>query len=145
MQVVPPALLTFSRAVLRERFSSFVSKPVYTFAFERALDVTDGLLLKLTTAVARRAVVCTTPAALKSFALKFLEVVHTLDYIARKEPDKKDSFIGALKLPWAKEKSTDHARLGVHHEQARRCCAVAAVMQRGVLMLDEVGLLLLSP
>ena len=164
MQVVPPyygstyhsaiyyaggatrALLTFSRAVLRERFSPFVSKPVYTFAFERALDVTDGLLLKLsTTAVARRAVVCTTPAALKSFALKFLEVVHTLDYIARKEPDKKDSFIGALKLPWAKEKSTDHARLGVHHEQARRCCAVAAVMQRGVLMLDEVGLLLLSP
>ena len=74
-QVVPPALLTFSRAVLRERFSSFVSKPVYTFAFERALDVTDGLLLKLTTAVARRAVVCTTPAALKSFALKFLEVL----------------------------------------------------------------------
>ena len=164
MQVVPPyygstyhsaiyyaggatrALLTFSRAVLRERFSPFVSKPVYTFAFERALDVTDGLLLKLsTTAVARRAVVCTTPAALKSFALKFLEVVHTLDYIARKETDKKDSFIGALKLSWAKEKSTDHARLGVHHEQARRCCAVAAVMQRGVLMLDEVGLLLLSP
>jgi len=39
MQVVPPALLTFSRAVLRERFSSFVSKPVYTFAFERALEV----------------------------------------------------------------------------------------------------------
>ena len=69
-----------------------------------------------------------------------MKVVHTLDYIARKEPDKKDSFIGALKLPWAKEKSTDSgARLGVHHEQARRCCEVAAVMQRGVLMLDEVG------
>ena len=50
MQVVPPALLTFSRAVLRERFSSFVSKPVYTFAFERALEVSDQLLLKLTTA-----------------------------------------------------------------------------------------------
>ena len=62
--MVPPALLTFSRAVLRERFSSVVSKPVYTFAFERALEVSDQLLLKLTTAVSRRAVVCTTPAAL---------------------------------------------------------------------------------
>ena len=46
--------------------------------------MSDQLLLKLTTAVSRRAVVCTTPAALKSFALKFLEVVHTLDYTARK-------------------------------------------------------------
>ena len=143
--------------------------------------MSDQLLLKLTTAVARRAVVCTTPAALKSFALKFLEVVHTLDYTARKarararvrgrvrarvragvrvrvrararlrvkvrvrvmvrlkvmvrdrvrvrvnpnpipkqEPDKKASFIGALKLPWAKETSTEHARLSAHHEQARR-------------------------
>ena len=42
MQVVPPALLTFSRSVLRERFSSFVSKPVYTFHFERALDVSPA-------------------------------------------------------------------------------------------------------
>ena len=39
MQVMPVALLAFTRALMRERFSSIVSKPVYTFHFERAVDV----------------------------------------------------------------------------------------------------------
>lgn len=35
MQVVPHALLQFSRATMRERFSAVVRKPVYTFGFNR--------------------------------------------------------------------------------------------------------------
>ena len=42
------------------------------------------------------------------------------DPTPHQEPDKKASFIGALKLPWAKETSTERARLSAHHEQARR-------------------------
>jgi len=48
---------------------------VYTFAFERATHVAEPLLLKLLAAVRRRAVVLSTPSALKSFALRFIELV----------------------------------------------------------------------
>jgi hypothetical protein len=47
VQVVPPALLNFSRAVLRERFSSIIQKPVYTFQFARGTAVTPILFQKL--------------------------------------------------------------------------------------------------
>lgn len=38
-EVVPPALLDFSTNVLRERFSTAIRKPVFTFAFERFQQV----------------------------------------------------------------------------------------------------------
>lgn len=34
-QVVPRALLEFSRSIMRERFSAVIRKPVYTFEFDR--------------------------------------------------------------------------------------------------------------
>ena len=37
---------------------------------------------KMDIAVASRAVICTTPAAIKSFMLKFVEVAHQLDAFA---------------------------------------------------------------
>ena len=40
-QVVPTALLDMSRSVMRERFSSLVTKPVYTFVFERQSPITQ--------------------------------------------------------------------------------------------------------
>ena len=56
---------------------------IYTFAFERASAVDEHLLSKLRAAVRRRAVVLSPPAALKSFALRFVELMHTLDYASR--------------------------------------------------------------
>ena len=41
VQVVPTALLEMSRSVMRERFSSLVTKPIYTFVFERQAPVTQ--------------------------------------------------------------------------------------------------------
>ena len=41
VQVVPTALLEMSRSVMRERFSSLVTKPIYTFVFEREVPVTQ--------------------------------------------------------------------------------------------------------
>ena len=38
-QVVPPALLEFSRSIMRSRFSAILRKPVYTFHFDRFTTV----------------------------------------------------------------------------------------------------------
>ena len=73
-QVVPTALLEMSRSVMRERFSSLVTKPVYTFVFERKTIVTQALYDKLVRAKETRAVVVSHPTAIKSFVLKFAEV-----------------------------------------------------------------------
>ena len=80
MLVAVSSLLSFTRSVLRARFSSFISKPVYTFTFTRSQPATPALLARLQGAIEHRAIVCSTPAALKSFALKFVELLHTLDY-----------------------------------------------------------------
>ena len=74
-QVVPNALLEMSRSVMRERFSSLVTKPVYTFVFERKTAVTQELYDKLVRAKATRAIVVSHPTAIKSFVLKFAEVL----------------------------------------------------------------------
>ncbi len=72
--MVPTALLEMSRSVMRERFSSLVTKPVYTFVFERQTPVTEELYQKLLKARETRAVVVSHPTAVKSFVLKFVEV-----------------------------------------------------------------------
>ena len=47
MQVVPNALLEFSRSVMRQRFSSILQKPVYTFTFDRFTAASPELLSKI--------------------------------------------------------------------------------------------------
>ena len=66
VQVVPAALLEFSRATMRERFSAVITKPVYTFSFDRYADVNEELVAKLERARLSGAVMCTSPSALKS-------------------------------------------------------------------------------
>lgn len=34
--VVPPSLLAFAQAIFRERFSTLIQKPVFTFVFDRS-------------------------------------------------------------------------------------------------------------
>jgi hypothetical protein len=46
-QVVPHALLEFSRSVMREKFAAVVRKPVFTFTFHRGTAITRDLYLKL--------------------------------------------------------------------------------------------------
>ena len=75
-QVVPNQLLEMSRGVMRQCFSAIISKPVYTFTFQRADDATAGLYRKLIKARSTKAVVCSTPTGIKSFQLKFMEIVH---------------------------------------------------------------------
>ena len=81
-QIVPSPLLRFSLAVLRGAFAPPpLHKPVWTFSFDRRASVTPALLAKTHAAVAERAVVLSTPAAVKAFMLKLLELLHLLDTV----------------------------------------------------------------
>jgi hypothetical protein len=78
-EVVPAALMDFSAGVLRERFSSAVRKPVFTFVFDRYSKVTPQLLAKLLSARSLRAIIVANPSSVKSFMLKFIEICHNLN------------------------------------------------------------------
>ena len=107
-QIVPTPLLRFSHATLRSAFSAPpLHKPVWTFRFDRRASVTIELLDKardaslgphlpsasprpplgrtsapldqVRAAVTERAVLLSTPAAVKAFLLKLLELLHLLD------------------------------------------------------------------
>ena len=154
MQVVPMPLLAFTRALMRERFSSVITKPVYTFAFERASSVDVDLVRKLEEAVKRSAVVVSNPAALKSFALRFIEKMHDLDYMSRAEPAVRSggfgkaiaqvsNFLKAAVRVQRKATIEDlHLEVRKQRQQAELCAQVLAILQRGVLVLDEVDLVL---
>ena len=92
---MPHELLEMSRGVLREKFSAVIQKQVYTFLFDRFSSVDDALLAKLRKARDTRAVVVTSPEAIKSFVLKFIQCIHMLDQAgveaAELEEDKAES------------------------------------------------------
>jgi hypothetical protein len=78
-QVVPHALLDFSRGVMREKFAAVVRKPVFTFTFNRGTPITRDLYLKLCKARDSKAIICATPTSVKSFELKFIEMMKILE------------------------------------------------------------------
>jgi len=122
MQVVPKALLDFSRAVLRERFSSLIRKPVYTFALDRLTPVTPELYAKFIKARELRAVVITDPKSIKSFALKLVELCHEL---------------GRVSAGFSSSHSSSELRA-----QAAECVKVISIWKSSVLLMDEVDLIL---
>ena len=76
-----------------------ISVQVYTFSFERSTEVTEALPRKFKTAVKRRAVMCSSPATLKSFALKFIELMHSIDQIARTKQERSANSSWPFALP----------------------------------------------
>lgn len=77
-QVVPAALLEFTRSVLRKTFSTVFHKRIYTLFFDRSTEVTTDLCDKLEEAVRKRAVVISTPTCMKSIMLKYFEALDIL-------------------------------------------------------------------
>lgn len=72
IQVVPPALLDFSRAVMRSTFSSIMHKNISTLSFDRSTDVDSSIRTKLLRAKTTRGVIITTPTTVKSIMLKVM-------------------------------------------------------------------------
>ena len=90
IQCVPAALLPMSQSIMRTTFSSAILKRVYSFACERATPASRALLKKLENAKAMGAVVGTTPQAIKSLLLNFVECVVIKTSPADKEFDSEE-------------------------------------------------------
>lgn len=79
IQVVPPALLELSRAVMRSTFSSIMNKRIFTLSFDRSSEINHTIYKKLIHSINTCGVVITTPATVKSMFLKFLEWMYILN------------------------------------------------------------------
>ena len=149
VQVVPAPLLNFALSVLRGVFGSgALHKAVWTFAFDRRTSVTLELLEKYKAAVNERAVVLSTPTAIKAFLLKFVELLHLLDtgqYPASlNKASRAIRQVGkALRL---RRKSSSASLPGLDkralHAQAAWAVELLGVFRNAVAVIDEVDMVL---
>ena len=141
-QVVPHALLEFSRGVMREKFSAVIRKPVFTFKFDRGTPITRDLFLKLVKARDSKAIICATPTSIKSFELKFVEMMRHLE---RANAGVKKKRSGWLNLSSFAKRFKDQSivkELHVNPEDVYYCTEILKLFKAGVLLLDEVDLIL---
>lgn len=156
VEVVPPALLEFSASVLRERFSLFVSKTIFTFSFDRYNTVTPLLLTKLEIARYNRAVIVSTPSSIKSFMLKFLELCHNLErqknlVLEKKEKDAIQSFFSISRVrnllglgnPWTSSSGElSPEEIAACRSQLVLCDKIFQIFRESVEIMDEVDIIL---
>jgi len=159
VQVVPHALLEFSRDTLRKSYSGIIRRSVVTLEFNRYTSLSDGSVLgALRKAKENRAIVIASPTSIKSLALKFLEVCHLLDqsYIAERDHKAGGGILAqgadAINRVFTRAKSrservADAGGLTIEETNALREEALAAaeifeLFQTGTLILDEVDLIL---
>jgi hypothetical protein len=115
--VVPPALLEFSRSVMRSTFSSIMHKRIYTLHCDRASKVDRTLYNKLANAIRTNGVVISTPTSIKSIMLKFMEMLHLIE----------------------DESAPRHPQMEV---DAKELARILNLFRSGVLIMDEVDLIL---
>eukprot|EP00929_Paragymnodinium_shiwhaense_P090478 TRINITY_DN50674_c0_g1_i1.p1 TRINITY_DN50674_c0_g1~~TRINITY_DN50674_c0_g1_i1.p1 ORF type:complete len:4578 (+),score=1022.66 TRINITY_DN50674_c0_g1_i1:184-13917(+) len=152
---MPAALLQMSRAVMIERFSSpLVSKFVLTFHFCRRSRATEAMVAKLQTARERRAIIVATPSSLKSVLLKQLLLVCKLDesriakgHMQRFRDESRQTVRGAIQYAFGERGALSAAMLPEDDQrqlavEVGHCSEVLAMFHSGVMLLDEVDVLL---
>ena len=127
-QVMPSALLEQSRQILRQRFSWIMVKRIYTLEFDRAVEddveLVEQVLHKLENARRNGDVIVASPESIKSLVLKIIEQLHSLE-------QHKDT--GNLRF---------ETQLTVRSEMADTLTKIIDLWQSGVLIMDEVDVLL---
>ena len=147
-QVVPHALLEFSRSVMREKFAAVVRKPIFTFSFNRGTQITRDLYLKLCKARDSKAVICATPTSVKSFMLKFVEMTKILEekkFGATRRSTKNNGFFSAFSLSAIARRFRDQVEIvetSVDPQEMYYCSEILKLFRSGVMLLDEVDLIL---
>jgi len=146
VEVVPSSLLFFSRSVMRSKFNAIVRRSVYTLQFDRFTTVSEGLRRKLTRAKSDRAVVVSTPSAVKSLYLKFVELLSDIDREDRGETvkERRGSFTLSkiTRMLGFKNHNVKVTRAEERTNQIRILLDVLKMFRTGVLLLDEVDLIL---
>ena len=146
MQIVPAQLLNFALSVLRGCFGcGAMRKAVWTFAFDRRTPVTAELLEKARAAVAERAVMLSTPTAVKAFMLKLVELLHLLD--SGQYPRNRTGVARRMRamMRMRRRSSVSAARAGMLdkpalHAQAAWAVALLGVWRGAVAVIDEVDM-----
>ena len=121
MSVVPKALLEMSRTRMRETFSTIMVKRIYTLTMERGTAVGPAMYRTLANAIRNRGIVVTTPVAVKSIALCYIE---NLGNVAEAKAGR---FRGNLTEV---------------QDRARQLSKILGLFRDGVILLDEVDLIL---
>ncbi len=123
---VPDSLLDQSRSLMRERFTRIVPKRIHSFSFDRNIkhvrNVTQ-LVDKLNDARKTKGIVVTTPDAIKSLMLKFLECLTSLCNVVIATAEDKEKY----------QRDSD---------MADELSKILRLWKVGTLVLDEVDLLL---
>ena len=127
LSVVPKALLEMSRTQMRETFANIIPKRVYTFKFERSTEVKPGMRLTLENAARNRGIVVATPTSLKSVMLVYIETLRNLDEASR----------GGVS-----GRSSMRETINAWNRQAKELAGILSLFKQGVMLLDEVDLIL---
>ncbi|EKU21651.1 nxn protein, partial [Nannochloropsis gaditana CCMP526] len=139
-QVMPTALLEQTRSIMRSRFGQIITKRVYTLEFERSVDDDVELVAeifgKLDAARRRRSVVCTSPEAIKSLLLKFVEHLHALEQVEASDLTFGESARANREIGRVRE------ALQCKSDMADAIVRVLDMWRGGVLIMDEVDQLL---
>lgn len=140
-QVMPSALLQQTKEILRSRFASAIMpKRVYTLEFERSVedsaDFAKNLFGKLKEASDSGSVVCASPEAIKSLALKFVEHLHVVE-----------EFDVSLLQPGNSVRQNEMAldmreRMISKSDMADALVKILDLWGKGILIMDEVDVLL---
>eukprot|EP01065_Artemidia_motanka_P000909 TRINITY_DN1042_c0_g1_i1.p1 TRINITY_DN1042_c0_g1~~TRINITY_DN1042_c0_g1_i1.p1 ORF type:complete len:4224 (+),score=1358.75 TRINITY_DN1042_c0_g1_i1:274-12672(+) len=140
-QVMPSALLQQTRSVLQSCFAApILPKKIFTFLFDRSVEDSAEnivrLCAKLKDAAQDGGVVVSPPEAIKSFELKFIELLHSLDTtdLSRIRPSASSRH--------TKESERARNRLLARSGMADEMVSVLKLWRNGVLLMDEVDVLL---
>ena len=117
IQVVPPALLDFSRGVMRSTLSNAFGKLVCTLLFERCDTINSKIIMKIKNAAESGAVIVTTPSSLKSLMLKFVE--NTVDFGNPRNRQRRES-----------------------QRQIKEASQLFNLLQNSIIVMDEVDMIL---
>eukprot|EP00457_Paulinella_chromatophora_P000008 gb/GEZN01000008.1/.p1 GENE.gb/GEZN01000008.1/~~gb/GEZN01000008.1/.p1 ORF type:complete len:5332 (+),score=895.35 gb/GEZN01000008.1/:82-16077(+) len=147
-QVVPPALLDMSRSVLRNAFTSILSKSVLTLNFTR--DSTESgdiqeqfqkLYEKLTRARRQRSILLATPATIKALMLKYIDLLNN-----------EHSASPALFVPFKQSIGISKsdaigmgnmvAKSGLAADELARVLKLFGSAEKGIALVDEVDMIL---
>ena len=151
MQVVPAALLAFALSVLRGAFGGGgLRKAVWTFKFERRTPMTAELLAKGQLAAREGGVMLSTPAAVKAFMLKLVELLHLLDagQYSRNRSGLVSAATRRVRRLLRRQRSTSAAGgggdglidKGALHAQAAWAVSLLGVWRASLAVVDEVDL-----
>ena len=115
-------------------------KPIFSLEAERTLPVQQGLLDRLERARTESGIVLATPTAVKSLALKFLELSRDL---AQSHADSMPTGLtfGRVRIALSRGPRRTFGAHDARSElegQLQLCAKAFRLMQQGALMLDEV-------